>query len=155
MMTRRPRSWARRINKSRFWKLNFPGCGSAVVQSTQVLTVLKPTALIASRSLPQRSALLESICSSMGARASPPLYQTATGKNGADSLGVGTRARRTQTPSARQRNAPKVRTVLINILLKNEALAAPTRNAAHEDGGWWTALIGCEKSNALAAFVTT
>jgi hypothetical protein len=55
-----------------------------VAQSTQHLTVLKPTALIWSKSLPQRSALVESSGSSMGARALPPEYHTATGKKGCE-----------------------------------------------------------------------
>src|SRR5215831_6665421 len=80
MMTLRPCSCARRKSRSRLANENAPSRGSAVAQSTQVFTVLKPAALIASRSLPHRSALVASNRSCIGARAFPPPYHTATGK---------------------------------------------------------------------------
>src|SRR5579875_691400 len=88
-MTRRPRSCASFSRRLRFLKSNWPGFGSAVAQSTQHLTVLNPTALIWSRSLPQRSALVASTGSSIGARALPPPYHTATGKKGVDADSAG------------------------------------------------------------------
>src|SRR5205085_4860254 len=75
-----PRASASRKRRSRFANENCSRVGAAVAQSTHVLTVVKPNDLIWYRSLPQRSGLLASIRSSIGARTLPPPYQTATGK---------------------------------------------------------------------------
>jgi hypothetical protein len=54
--------------------------GSPDAQSIQARTVLKPSALICWMSLRQASYFARASRSSIGARALPPLYQTATGK---------------------------------------------------------------------------
>src|SRR5437667_516841 len=79
------------MSRPRFSKWNSPVRGSAFPQSTQHFTASKPTALIWSRSFPQRAALVPSSGSSMGARALPPPYQTATGKKSFSHLRIADR----------------------------------------------------------------
>src|SRR5215469_6739817 len=60
---------------------SLPSWGSPTFHSTQVRTVLKPSPLIFDRSSFQSLGESGVMASSIGARALPPLYQTATGKN--------------------------------------------------------------------------
>ena len=67
---------------------DFPGgirlrAARPTFHSTQVRTVLNPSPLIFSRSSFHNRAESSLICSSIGARALPPLYHTDTGKNSA------------------------------------------------------------------------
>src|SRR5215472_16422573 len=79
-MTFNPTSFARRNNRSRFSRWYLPSSGSPTFHSTQVRTVLKPSPLIFDRSSFQSLGESGVMASSIGARALPPLYHTATGK---------------------------------------------------------------------------
>src|SRR5215467_1658824 len=79
-MTFNPTSFAKRNSRSRLSRWYLPSCGSPTFHSTQVRTVLKPSSFIFDRSCFQRLDESGVIVSSIGARALPPLYHTATGK---------------------------------------------------------------------------
>src|SRR5271169_3522347 len=75
-----PISSARRSSKSRFSRWYSPSRGSPTFHSTHVRTVLNPSPLILSRSSFHNLADSPFTCSSIGARAFPPLYHTDTGR---------------------------------------------------------------------------
>src|SRR5215471_1925453 len=79
-MTFNPTSFARRNNRSRFSRWYLPSSGSPTFHSTQVRTELKPSSFIFDRSSFQSLGESGVTVSSIGARALPPLYHTATGK---------------------------------------------------------------------------
>src|SRR5215469_10871548 len=80
-MVFKPTSLASRNNNSRFSRWYLPSSGSATFHSTQVRTVLKPSSFIFDKSSFQSLGESGVMVSSIGARALPPLYHTATGKN--------------------------------------------------------------------------
>src|SRR5215472_4464839 len=80
-MAFKPTSLASRNNKSKFSRWYLLSSGSATLHSTQVRTVLNPSCFIFDRSSFHSLGESGATVSSIGARALPPLYQTATGKN--------------------------------------------------------------------------
>jgi N-acetylglucosamine malate deacetylase 1 len=80
MNTRSPTSSASSSSRRRLAKLYSPCRGSTLAHSTHVRTVLKPSSLICCRSRRHSSRDAGVSSDSIGARALPPLYQTANGK---------------------------------------------------------------------------